>query len=385
MKPNNIDEEYWLALIHAPGVGPVKFARLLKHFNTPRRVFEAEPDEWRFLKLNNILIKYLQTPNWRIVDKDMQWLTQSGAHLLTLHHPDYPPLLRDIHGAPPLLFIRGDCALLSSKQLAIVGTRKPTPEGEKTAREFAEYLSHQGLTITSGMALGIDGASHWGALTGSGKTLAVAGTGLDRVYPAVHRDLANKIIETGALISELPPGTTVRRENFPQRSRIVSALSLGTLVIQAPERSGALYAAAHAKKQKRKLFAVPGSINEKLVKGCHQLIKEGAILVETPADILKELCMYRTAPATKIIPQTIPAAIPKREQAPRPQIVVDVDDDERRLLDYLKTGPTSIDNLVEQSGLTAAEISSKLLMLELRGLVAVQSGGLYAQIENTTY
>ncbi|OAD20058.1 Smf protein [Candidatus Thiomargarita nelsonii] len=390
MSQKHPEEEYWLALARAPGVGPVNFVRLIKHFGDPRSVFEAGLSEWQAFKIKGALLNYLQAPNWQAIEKDMQWLAQPGNHLLTLEHPDYPPLLREIHSAPPILFVRGDCTLLASKQLAIVGTRHPTPEGEKTAREFAEYLSHQGFTITSGMALGIDGASHWGALAGTGKTIAVAGTGLDRVYPPQHRELAHKIIETGALISEFSLGTAVRREHFPLRSRIISGLSLGTLVVEAPERSGARYAARHAAKQGREIFAIPGSIHNPLVKGCHQLIKEGAKLVETAADILEELKIYRPIPpaienpksstnSTEIAPKSPSNSTANTEPAAETS---DLDSEYARLLDYLETGASSIDNLVEQSGLTAGEISSMLLILELRGLVAVQPGGLYARIKD---
>ncbi len=398
MLSKNIDEEYWLALLRAPGVGPVKFARLVKHFGDPRRVFEADRSEWQALNLKDNLLNYLQKPNWQAVETDMQWLAQPNHYLLTQDHLDYPSLLRDINSSPPVLFVQGDCGLLSCQQLAIVGTRHPTSEAEQTARAFAEYLSHQGLIITSGMALGIDGASHWGALASAGKTIAVAGTGLDRIYPAQHRDLAHKITETGALVSEFPLNTPVRRDHFPLRSRIISGLSLGTLVIEAPERSGALYAARHAFKQGREVFAIPGSIHNPLVKGCHQLIKEGAKLVETATDILDELKTdYPISPSqTHLKKSEISTHVTPIEQfdsAPhlteknqtisfqnQKKIPPDLEDDQARLLTYLEAGPTSIDYLVEQSGLTAGEISSMLLILELRGLVAVQSGGLIARM-----
>jgi DNA processing protein len=424
------EEEYWLALLRAPGVGPVNFVRLIKHFESVRAVFEAEPGQWRALNMKESLLKYLQHPDWAAIEKDMQWLTQPNHHLLTIDSPEYPPRLRQISNPPPILFVHGDIALLSSQQLAMVGTRHPSPEGTQTAREFAEYLAFQGFTITSGMAYGIDAVSHWGALAGSGKTIAVAGTGLDRVYPAKHRDLAHKIAQTGALISELPLGTPVHRSQFPIRSRIVSGLSLGTLVIEAPEKSGALYTARHATHQGREVFAIPGSIHNPLVKGCHQLIKEGAKLVETAADILEELLSKQTflqsknfclepvihnkvsqteidtkfkissiptpstKPTTIIEPNdssnhtttidkidsfVIPNETTASDESKTKDDLSDLDDDYVNLLDYLATGPTSIDNLVEQTGLTAGNISSMLLILELRGLVATQSGGLYTR------
>jgi DNA processing protein len=287
------EEEYWLALIRAPGVGPVKFSHLCTHFGNPRAVFEASYSEWQAAGLKQDLIDYLHNPAWHLVEQDMRWLMQPNHHVLTLVHSDYPPLLRQLADSPPLLFVHGDYTLLSSPQVAMVGTRKPSSDGERTAREFAYELSHQGFTITSGMALGIDAVSHWGALAGSGKTIAVAGTGLDRVYPASHRELAHQIAAKGALVSEFLPGTTARREHFPRRSRIISGLSLGTLVVEAPKNSGALYAAQHAKKQQRSVFAVPGSIYNPLVKGCHHLLKEGVNLVETVDDLLSKLLITR--------------------------------------------------------------------------------------------
>jgi len=285
-------EEYWLALARAPCVLPVNLLHLLNHFGSPRNVFEAGPWAWHALRLKSDLIKYLKYPNWYAVENDMRWLAQSGNHLLTLHHPNYPPLLREIYDPPLVLFVQGNYVLLQSLQLAMLGTRNASREGFETAREFAKYLSHQGFTITSGMALGIEGASHWGALAGTGKTIAVGGWGLDRIYPPQHHDLAKKIVETGALVSEFPPDTAVKRDHFPLRSRIVSGLSLGTLVIDVPVRSTALHTVRFAMEQGREVFAVPGSIHNPLVKGCHQLIKEGAKLVESAEDIIKELQIY---------------------------------------------------------------------------------------------
>ena len=393
MSQKKLEEEYWLALARAPGIGPIKFVRLINHFGNPRAVFEAERSEWQTLGIKTELLHYLRSPDWSAVEKDMQWLARPNNYLLTLFHPDYPSLLREIYDPPPLLFIHGDRALLNSKQLAIVGTRHPSQVGEQAAQKFAEYLSSQGFTITSGMALGIDGASHRGALAGSGKTIAVAGTGLDRVYPAQHRDLAHKIAETGALVSEFLPGTPVRRNHFPLRSRIVSGLSLGTLVVEAPENSGALYAARFAVEQNREVFAIPGSIQNPLVKGCHKLIKEGAKLVETAADILeefqKDLPLLTQPPLERFNPSPSPISVDKSDKQSRQQLTTpspivagensELDGDYVRLLDYLGTGPSSIDNLVEFSGLTAGEVSSMLLILELRGLVTAQAGGFYAR------
>ena len=281
-------EEYWLAFAHAPC--PVN--HLLSYFGNPRDVFEAGYQEWRTLGIKGNLLNYLQNPNWAAVEKDMQWLAQSGNHLLTLYHPHYPRLLREIYDPPLLLFVQGDCTILSNQQIAIVGTRNGSYEGIKNAKLFSEALSYKGFTITTGMSYGIEGASLWGALTGTGKIIAVSAQGLDKVYPTQYNDLVDKIIEKGALVSEFPPGTPVRRKNFLSRSRIVSGLSLGTLVIEAPKRSTALYTVRFALEQGREVFAIPDSIHNPLVKGCHQLIKEGAKLVETIDDILEELQIY---------------------------------------------------------------------------------------------
>ncbi len=367
MKSENI--EYWLALLYAPGVGPVNFNRLIKYFGNPQNVFTADREEWQAIKMKANLIKYLENINWQIIENDMQWLEQSDNHMLTLEHPDYPPMLRAIDDAPPMLFIHGDYKLLSTQQIAIVGTRKPSNEGERIAMEFATNLSYQGFTITSGMAYGIDGAGHIGALNASGKTIAVAGTGLDRVYPSGHRELAHRIAQNGgALISEFPIGTTVKRQNFPIRSRIVSGLSLGVLVIEAPSRSGALYTVQHALKQGREVFVVPGSIYNPMVKGCHRLIKEGAKLVENVADILEELKIYRPP----IVIPSIEIPVPTRVK------VNNLDNEHQLIFDHLVT-PNSIDGLVELSGLNVSTISSILLMLELQGLITMQSGGLYGR------
>ncbi len=285
--------EYWLALARAPRLKPINYLDLLKHFGSPRAVFEAAPNEWQALKLSANLINYLQNPNWYFVEKDMQWLAQQSHHLLTLHDPNYPPLLREIYDPPLLLFIQGDYSLLSSQQIAIVGTRRSSRYGEQIAGEFANALSHQGFCITSGMALGIDGASHRGALAATGKTIAVVGQGLNIIYPPRHQMLANQIIQTGVLVSEFTPDTPIKREHFLRRNRIISGLSLGTLLIETPQRSGALSTARSAIEQGREVFAVPGAIHNPLVKGCHQMIKDGAKLVENLEDIIQELPSYK--------------------------------------------------------------------------------------------
>ncbi len=342
--------------------------RLIKHFGSPQDVFTAGRSEWQAIKMKANLIQYLENIDWQIIENDLQWLEQPNNHILTLEHPDYPPMLKNIADPPPILFIHGNYKLLTSQQIAIVGTRKASEEGKQIAMEFATNLSYQGFTITSGMAYGIDGAGHIGALNATGKTIAVAGTGLDRVYPSGHRELAHQIAQSGgALISEFPIGTTIKRQNFPIRSRIVSGLSLGVLVIEVPDKSGALYTVQHSLKQGREVFVIPGSIYNPLVKGCHRLIKEGAKLVENVNDILEELDIYRP-------PIPIKNPVIKKPTQVKP---ANLDNEHQIILDYLITNSSSIDNLVELSGLDVSKISSILLMLELKGVITIKAGGLY--------
>ncbi|EDN67842.1 SMF protein [Beggiatoa sp. PS] len=292
MNQNQADK-YWLALAHAPcNIGSNHVIHLLNYFGNLGNVFEANRRELQALHLERQLLLYLQNPNWYAVEGDMRWLAERDHYLLSLDHPNYPWRLREIYHPPLVLFVRGDYTLLNSIQLAIVGTRCASDEGMQTAQTFAKQLSHQGLTITSGMLYGIEGASHVGALAGTGKTIAVLGWGLDQIYPPAHRELGDKIAETGALVSEFPPGTPVKHEHFLRRSRIISGLSLGTLVIEAAKYSYSLKTIYFALEQGREVFAVPGSIYNPLTKGCHQLIKQGAKLVETTEDILDELKIY---------------------------------------------------------------------------------------------
>jgi DNA processing protein len=249
----------------------------------------------------------------------------------------------------------------------VVGTRHPTPAGKETARSFASQLSASGIVITSGLALGVDAEAHYGALLSKGQTIAVMGTGPDQIYPARHRELAYAIVENGALVSELPPGVPALAENFPRRNRIISGLSLGTLVVEAAARSGSLITAQLAAEQGREVFAIPGSIHNVMAKGCHRLIRQGAKLVETTADILEEL-----GPLATIVSSTTAEELPVD--------LSELDEDLRDLLFHLGHGPVSVDWLVERCGLTAEAVSSMLLILELQGLVTAAPGGLYSRL-----
>jgi DNA processing protein len=260
-----------------------------------------------------------------------------------------------------------DC--LKDPQVAIVGSRHPTPGGLENTASFTKFLASVGLTITSGLARGIDAVAHETALTNGGISIAVAATGLDRVYPAMHRELAQRIASQGALVSEFPLGTPVKAQHFPQRNRIISGLSLGTLVVEAARRSGSLITARFAAEQGRDVFALPGSIHNPVARGCHKLIRQGATLVENPQDILEQL-------ASQIELSDEPAL----DTAEDKDTSLTLDDDYRLVLDTLGHDPTSIDTLVERSTLTSEAVSSMLLILELKGYVASTAGGLYVRL-----
>jgi DNA processing protein len=359
-----------LALLRAPGIGPVRCARLLDHFGSAAAALAAERAEWAQLGMPETALDYLRHPDWRGVDNDLAWLTQPARHALLLDDPRYPPLLRQIPQAPPVLFVHGDLACLCRPQLAIVGTRNPTPSGRETARQFAAHLAQGGMVITSGLALGIDAAAHQGALVDKGCTIAVMGTSLDRVYPAKHRDLAHTIVEQGALLSELPMGTPALAENFPRRNRLISGLALGVLVVEAAIQSGSLITARMALEQGREVFAIPGSIHNPLAKGCHALIRQGAKLVETATDILEELGALA---AVNLAEQSV--------STPTGVAANDLDEQYRQLLVAMGEQALGIDLLVERCGLTAEVVSSMLLILELKGYAAALPGGLYCRLK----
>lgn len=367
------DWRYWLALMRAPGVGPVAFKRFLERFPGPREVFETSRAEWNALKVKTALVDYLLDPDWKAVERDLAWLEAGPERcVVTLHDTLYPPRLREIHDPPPILFVEGDPGLLHAPQLGMVGTRNPTRGGERTAHEFAEHLAKMGLVITSGLAFGVDAAAHRGALAGGGATIAVLGTGPDVVYPAKHRDLARQIAAQGALVSEWMPGTPPRTIHFPRRNRIISGLSLGSLVVEADLRSGSLITARLAAEQGREVFAIPGSIHNPMARGCHALLKEGAKLVETAEDIVEELRGFRPGVALDIPESALPGV-----DSSHPGL----DEEYRRLLEYIDFDePVTVDILVERCGLTAETVSSMLLILELRGFAAAHSGGRYTRL-----
>jgi DNA processing protein len=311
---------------------------------------------------------YLTSPDTSALEADLRWIERSGACLILADEPPYPPLLARIARPPPVLFVLGDAsALLETRQIAIVGARNPTPGGRATALDFAAHLARAGALITSGLAVGIDAAGHAGALAAGGRTLAICATGLDEVYPRQHTGLANKIREQGALVSEFPPRTPARRQHFPRRNRLISGLSAGTLVVEAALASGSLQTAGFAARQGRPVFAVPGSIRNPLARGCHELIRGGAQLVQTPAQVLSAL-------EFSLIGEGLASDIrPVGRRGP-------LDNPYEMLLDAIALEPATVDILAERMGIACASVTSMLLILDLEGRVAPHTGGRYGPL-----
>lgn len=358
MKPEHPDALAWLALAALPGLGPDTARRLLEGFSDVRAIFAASAQQLKPLvgaKLAAALSRPLDATAHQAA---LDWLAAPDAHLLTWTEPAYPEPLRSLPDPPMWLFVKGDPAVLNRPLFAIVGSRNATPQGKRDAQAFAQTLAEAGLTIVSGLADGIDSAAHEGGLAGNGSGVAVVGTGLDRVYPARNRNLAHRLAAGGALVSEFALGTPPRPGHFPRRNRVISGMALGVLVVEAAPQSGSLITARLAAEQGREVFAMPGSIHSPLAKGCHQLIKQGAKLVESAADILEELNLpwARQIAAQSQPPQTDP------------------------LLELMGTHPVSLDELAGRAGLTVDSLSAMLFTHELEGRVAVLPGGLYQRL-----
>jgi DNA processing protein len=348
----------WLRLEQASGVGCRTANLLLRQFGSPQAIFRAGVDA---------LCAHVSPAKARaragpaqpavaqLLDATLAWLGEPTHQVLTQDDPRYPPALANIADPPLMLYLSGQARLLARPALAIVGSRNASIQGKAIAESFARALSGAGVTIVSGLALGIDAAAHAGALCGAGATIAIVGTGLDRVYPARNRDLALRIAEQGCVVSEYPLGTRALSANFPRRNRIISGLSAGVLVVEAAAGSGSLITAHEANEQGREVFALPGSIHSSLSKGCHKLIREGARLVETVDEVLEALRMSPLA-------------------GRRPDLQC-VPDGCAGLLEQLGHGPIGFDALAAASGALAASLNSQLLVLELAGLVERLPGG----------
>ncbi|AJY06344.1 DNA protecting protein DprA [Burkholderia vietnamiensis LMG 10929] len=404
----------WLQLAHAPGIAPAVLRVLLDAFGTPAALLHAS---------DAAIAEHTSPAAARAVhasDRDdldartdaaLAWLDAPGNAIVTLTDPAYPPRLRDLHDPPSLLYVKGRVDLLHARSIAVVGSRHATPQGLADATRFAQVLSDAGLAIASGLALGIDGAAHRGGLDGRSGTIAVIATGADLVYPARHRMLAHEIAAHGVIVSEWPLGTPARASHFPQRNRLIAALAVGTLVVEAAPRSGSLITARLANELGRDVFAMPGSIHAPLAQGCHALIRDGAKLTATPLDVLEEYGLgepaaqaggaavgagsrsdredasgaatprageRRTGAAASPDTDTVadaPAVPPRTACAPAN------DPAERAVLAALGYGPVTYEWLAEHSDLPDDVLHRALLALELAGRVASVAGGRFARLD----
>ncbi|WP_341909612.1 DNA-processing protein DprA [Polaromonas sp. YR568] len=365
----------WLRLGLTPGIGNEAARRLLAAFGSPQAIFHQEMAALSQLGNEKLARALLREPTTLAaqLDTTLQWL-ESGTHrrVVTLGDSAYPPSLLQIEDPPLMLYMTGslaaaivDPARAEAARIAMVGSRNPTPQGEGNAREFARAFGRAGLCVVSGLARGIDGAAHDGAMLGGGDTIAVVGTGLDRVYPKKHLALAHRIVEQGMIVSEFHLGTPPLAANFPRRNRIISGLSRGTLVVEAALQSGSLITARLAAEQGKDVFAIPGSIHSPQSRGCHALIKQGAKLVELAQDVLEEL---QLAPATGAVPAGREDGFEEAETSGDP------------LIQALGFDVTSLDALQARTGMDTPQLQARLLELELEGLVARLPGGLFQRL-----
>ena len=353
------DVKYWVGLNTVSGIGPVRFKRLLEHFQDAGSAWQASQSELQAAGLDSRSIEaLLATRRSLSLDSEVARLAQEGATVLTWEDEGYPSRLRQIHSSPPLLYVRGEIRPEDEWAVAVVGTRAATRYGRQMVEEIAGDLARSGITVVSGLARGIDSLAHRAALRAGGRTIAVLGSGIDIIYPHEHRDLADKIIERGALITEYPLGTKPEAGNFPPRNRIISGLSLGTLVVEAGKRSGALITADYALEQGREVFALPGSVNSRKSEGTNRLIQEGAAkLVMSVEDILEELNLTMVERH-----QEVRAAVPADER-------------EARILEHVSSQPLHVDEIGQRANLPISEVTSTLAMMELKGMVR-QVGGM---------
>lgn len=346
------DLKYWVGFTLVPGIGRVRLGQLKSHFGTVRRAWEANPSELRNSGLDPSSLKSIAAIRPGIdLDAEMEKMERFGVEAFTCEDPEYPARLKEIYDYPPVLYVRGQIVSQDEWCLAIVGTRRATVYGKQVTAEFVTDLARSKITIVSGLARGIDTVAHHAALEAGGRTLAVLASGLDTIYPGENAGLARRILENGALISEYPIGTRPRADNFPRRNRIMSGLSLGTLVVEAGESSGALITAQMALEQDREVFAVPGSILSPASRGTNKLIQEGAKLVIEYTDILEELNLM-----------AVERQIEMKELLPATET-------ESMLLGQVRAEPTHIDEICRSCGLPASTVSSTLAMMELKGMV----------------
>lgn len=381
----------WLHLVLTHGVGSSTARDLLARFGLPSQILSAGFPALQKCVPEKIALALSTKPDDALqaqIDKTLAWASEPGNHVLTLADTNYPPALLSIADPPPLLYAKGRTELLSRPAVAIVGSRNATAQGMQNAERFAQTLSTAGLCVVSGLALGIDAAAHAGAcsaVSGQGSTIAITGTGLDLVYPAKHRALAHRIAEQGCLLSEYPIGTAAIAANFPRRNRLISGMSLGVLVVEAALQSGSLITARSALEQGREVFAIPGSIHSPLAKGCHQLIRQGAKLVESAQDILEELQLHAAAPSKHhAIDRVTDSAVMSAAitLSPTTELSTASNEHARQVMRAAGHDPASVDQLAERTGLPASDIQASLLLLELDGKFERMTDGRYQKLSS---
>ncbi|MCW8331453.1 DNA-processing protein DprA [Photobacterium sp. SDRW27] len=353
--------ESWLVLAAVPYLGGNRISQLLQ-YASPRQVRQMTAEQLQAIGLKPQQIASLLHPCYQRIDACLKWAEHEHQTILTLDSPGYPSLLKEISSAPPLLFVRGEPHWLWEPQLAVIGSRSASIDGRESAYEFAASLVAANYVVTSGLALGVDGQAHYGALKNGGATIAVLGSGLDQVYPARHRELASKIVEQGALVSEFWPDEKPRPQNFPRRNRVISGLSVGVLVIEAAEKSGSLITARYALEQGREVFALPGSIHYPGSRGCNALIKSGAKLVESPVDIFEEVGSLTECVKNNQLDSSLPQ--PENEELPFSAVLANVGNE-----------ATPVDVVAERCEQPVHEVMMQLLELELQGVVTTVPGG----------
>ena len=371
---DNFDTKHWLSLSLTTGVGAKAMVRLLRGFGSPGAALGAPMEELRHYVGKKTAQNIRTEDRAKQIDAALHWAQKDGRHILTWSDKEFPPLLLETGYAPPVLYAEGNLAFLQKPIVAVVGSRNASAAGNRNAELFSRALSDAGVCVVSGMAQGIDAAAHRGALAGctasggGGGTIAVIGTGADIIYPKIHRHLAAEIAQKGALIGELPLGTMPHPTNFPRRNRIISGISLGCLVVEATLKSGSLITAQNAAEQGRDVFAVPGSISSPLHRGCHRLIRDGALLTEKVNDILEALNMPLIAPR---LPEAIDYADMAAETGDKLLVAV---------LSHINYAPTTIDEISERSGLDADALLPELLELEISGKILPAGGGRYQRV-----
>lgn len=368
------EQESWLALNMIPGVGPLRFRSLLRHFGSAQRVLNASVKELSAVEgFGQTLAEELVKERKELdIEAELKSLQKVGAVLLTLEDEDYPAHLKAIYDPPPVIYLKGEIKKTDRIALAVVGSRRTTSYGRAVTRRLVFGLAARGFTVVSGMARGIDTAAHRAALDGGGRTIAVLGCGLDVIYPPENKQIMEEIAEDGAVMTEFPLTTPPDKGNFPRRNRIISGLTLGTLVVEAGERSGALITADYALEQGREVFAVPGRIDGWEARGCHWLIKQGgAKLVEAVEDIVEEF--------SPLLDSWLMAPLKPNKSQPV-TVVPELAQEEKVVYNLVSEQPAHIDSLINRSNLTASKVNTILLGLEMKGLIQQQRGKMFVKI-----